>query len=424
MSSPSGTLDRSPISTASPAQRLAWAAVVSRRLGRRHLPSPSGQSSTSARGYGSSVSHRTTRMRRVPTVTTANRPPSMRGDLQHLGDDADVGSRVAAADLAAAIDQHHTELVLGGIEAVTNQLLVPRLEHVQAADDAGQQHRAQREHRHDRHRSVSAAQASRRWDRSGTGRAPGRVGPTAACSCWRCIRPFCSSTNSIAPPPASRHVATERLGAELTRIAVGVQRAGLAVQLAGQRATAKTSNSVPPVAPATGMPCPTASVAEPCSSTARIAAHVSLLASERPDPSTRLTPAVGTPHVANLLHHDLQPGGARALTLGLEADLFQHHLGGVVVARRQHLGEDGRQRLRLHLGDRRRAGRRGPVEASPTAMPRAFNMSRSTDAAPSAGSFAATCGVCHESLASSASIGPAWVMWSAAAHVGAKNSSS
>ena len=48
-----------------------------------------------------------------------------------------------------------------------------------------------------------------------------------------------------------------------------------------------------------------------------------------------------------------------------------------------------------------------PVEASPTAIPRSVSIERNTAAAPSAGSFAATCGVCHESFASNASIGPA-----------------
>jgi hypothetical protein len=73
------------------------------------------------------------------------------GYLQHLGDDADVGPRVTSTDLATAIDQHDTELVLSGLEAISNELLVAGLEDVQWQDNAGQQDRAQRKHRQDRH---------------------------------------------------------------------------------------------------------------------------------------------------------------------------------------------------------------------------------------------------------------------------------
>ena len=83
----------------------------------------SGQSSTSAIGYGSSSSQALTRMRRAPTATRRS-VLVQRLDLQHLGDGADHGPFVAAAGLSATGDQRLAELGLAVIvgEAVDDHL--------------------------------------------------------------------------------------------------------------------------------------------------------------------------------------------------------------------------------------------------------------------------------------------------------------
>ena len=80
--------------------------------------------------------------------------------LQHGRDDPDGEPRIIAADLVAAVDEHDSELVLGCVEAISNELLVPRLEDVQGQHHAGQQHGAEREHRHDGHQRLIAGPAS------------------------------------------------------------------------------------------------------------------------------------------------------------------------------------------------------------------------------------------------------------------------
>ncbi len=62
------------------------------------------------------------------------------------GQDADITTRITAADLAAAGDQHHAEWI-AGVEAVPDQRAVTGLEDPQRQTLVGQQRRFQREHR-------------------------------------------------------------------------------------------------------------------------------------------------------------------------------------------------------------------------------------------------------------------------------------
>ena len=82
----------------------------------------------------------------MPTVTSAERPPGSSATSTMRATVADVAPDVAAADLAAPLDQHHAELGLAG-EAVGDQGPVAGLEHVQREDGTRQEHRAEREHR-------------------------------------------------------------------------------------------------------------------------------------------------------------------------------------------------------------------------------------------------------------------------------------
>ena len=119
------------------------------RVGRSS--SPSGQSSTSARGYGSSGSHSTTRTRRVPTVTSANRLPSSATTCS-ISATTPTSDRVSPPPTSLPRSIRTTPNSCGGsVETVADQLLVSRLEDVKRQDHAGQQHRAQREHRHHGH---------------------------------------------------------------------------------------------------------------------------------------------------------------------------------------------------------------------------------------------------------------------------------
>ena len=124
--------------------------------------SSSGQSSTSANGYGSSGNHATDAD--ATRADAHHSEPSVveLGHLHHARNGADVGSLVAATDLEATFDEHHPELVLGRLEAVADQLAIARFEHVQRQHGPGQQHAAQREHRHHGHETDCTPSAVRR----------------------------------------------------------------------------------------------------------------------------------------------------------------------------------------------------------------------------------------------------------------------
>jgi hypothetical protein len=59
---------------------------------------------------------------------------------------ADAEARVAATDLAAALDEHHAELVVVA-QTLADHHAVTRFEHVQRQQAVREQHRAEREHR-------------------------------------------------------------------------------------------------------------------------------------------------------------------------------------------------------------------------------------------------------------------------------------
>ncbi len=60
---------------------------------------------------------------------------------------ADRRAHVATTDLAAAFDEHHAELGDVGGEAIEDELAIPRLEHVERKQLAGQHDVAEWEHR-------------------------------------------------------------------------------------------------------------------------------------------------------------------------------------------------------------------------------------------------------------------------------------
>ena len=51
-------------------------------------------------------------------------------NLHHAGDHTNVSARLATANVAAAVDEHDTEFMIGCFDAVAHQRLVPRLEDV------------------------------------------------------------------------------------------------------------------------------------------------------------------------------------------------------------------------------------------------------------------------------------------------------
>ena len=71
---------------------------------------------------------------------------------------ADVEAHVAAADFAAALDEHDAELAVA-VEAAPRHHPVARLEHVQRQHRVREQHRSEREHRHRREVAIVSSTA-------------------------------------------------------------------------------------------------------------------------------------------------------------------------------------------------------------------------------------------------------------------------
>ena len=67
--------------------------------------------------------------------------------LDDLGDRADVGAQITAADLAPPFDQDDAEALVA-VETMLDESAVAILEHVERQDRRREQHRAQREHGH------------------------------------------------------------------------------------------------------------------------------------------------------------------------------------------------------------------------------------------------------------------------------------
>ena len=69
------------------------------------------------------------------------------GSLHDVGHRSDTEADVAAADLAAALDEHDAELLVA-LEDVAHHRPIPRFEDVQRQDRVRKQHGSEREHRH------------------------------------------------------------------------------------------------------------------------------------------------------------------------------------------------------------------------------------------------------------------------------------
>ena len=85
---------------------------------------------------------------------------------------ADVGSDIAAADLAPPLDEHDAELGVG-VDAVSYEVAVALLEDVQGQGEPGEQHRAEREHRPGGHVTRLRAWGSARRGRDRRSARPG-----------------------------------------------------------------------------------------------------------------------------------------------------------------------------------------------------------------------------------------------------------
>ena len=88
---------------------------------------------------------RSTRMRRVPTAASAERPSGNRSIWRMRATVPTVGAHVAAADLTPPLDEDHAELAVARL-AVVDQRPVAGLEDVQRQHEGREEDRAEREH--------------------------------------------------------------------------------------------------------------------------------------------------------------------------------------------------------------------------------------------------------------------------------------
>ena len=222
--------------------------------------------------------------------------------------------------------------------------------------------------------------------------------------------PFCSSTNSIAPPPACGRYPPSDFAPSCPALQLGLSEPVLPCSLpasgvSGERRRPACRRPHRPPA------CPGRRHRSPSRARARRGWPRTSAGSRRRGPSRRpgrrRRSALPTPPAVSIT--TCKPGGSRALALGLIADLLQHHLGGVVVAGGQHLGRiagSGCDCTSAIVAPPAAipvdalADRDAPIDEHRCAARRPH---RAPDPWPT------TCGVCHESLASRASIGPASV---------------
>ena len=164
----------------------------------------SSSASTSACGYGSSASQSTTRTRpHARRSTSAKRPSGSSAACTTRATVADVEARVAAADLAPALDEHDAELAVA-VEHVARHQPVARLEHVQrqAARTGTAPCRAGTS------AARSAGAASRQFQRARTARSAARArsrsvrARSGSARCRSHIQPSCDG--SVASRPCSR----------------------------------------------------------------------------------------------------------------------------------------------------------------------------------------------------------------------------
>ena len=98
-------------------------------------------------GTGRRAATSTTRIRRTPTATSAQRPSGSSRGLDDAGHGADVGADVAAADLAPPLDQHDAELARSPARQSLRPAPGSAARRRAAAGQPREQHRAEREHR-------------------------------------------------------------------------------------------------------------------------------------------------------------------------------------------------------------------------------------------------------------------------------------